>query len=124
MTVKLVSDVNLDTIRQSRSLCGVMPDCDCNCACPTESALVPVLSLPVAYYLELTPDCNNHCPGCGNVYARHRGRLPAPLDGERWNNVIDRLVAHAYLFKITGGEPTLHPDFAAIIRAVADRGRP
>ena len=43
--------------------------CDCQCACPTDGAPIPVLSLPVAYYLELTPACTNRCPGCGNVYA-------------------------------------------------------
>ena len=53
--------------------------CDCDCACPVDSLSsdeassqgepTPVLSRPVAYYLELTPACQNRCPGCGNVYA-------------------------------------------------------
>ena len=94
--------------------------CDCQCACPTDGAPfgtpVPVLSLPVAYYLELTPGCSNRCPGCGNVYAAGRASLSAPLDGEGWCGLIGRLAATASQFKLTGGEPTLHPAFATIVR--------
>jgi len=92
--------------------------CDCDCACPVDGKVTPVLSLPVAYYLELTPMCNNRCPGCGNVYAWQRAALPAPLDGDGWCRLIRHLAAHAYHLKITGGEPTLHPDFAEILETV------
>ena len=109
--------------------------CDCQCACPTDGAPTPVLSLPVAYYLELTPACNNRCPGCGNVYADHRGSLsicsegiatsPSPsLNGMEWCDLIAHLASHARQFKLTGGEPTLHPAFAEIVHAVEDRGVP
>ena len=92
--------------------------CDCNCACPIGTQAVPVLALPAAYYLELTPNCPNHCPGCGNVYAQGRGTLPPPLDGPAWHALITRLAEHAQHFNITGGEPTLHPAFAAILHTV------
>ena len=92
--------------------------CDCQCACPVDGLPLPVLSLPAAYYLELTPACNNACPGCGNVYAHAGPNLPRPLDGAGWQNLIARLAAHAQQFKITGGEPTLHPDLEEIVRAV------
>ena len=107
--------------------------CDCQCACPTDGTPIPVLSLPIAYYLELTPTCNNRCAGCGNVY-RHELRVTscesrvtsygsrAPLDGEEWCDLIARLASHARQFKVTGGEPTLHPAFATIVGAIADRG--
>ncbi len=99
--------------------------CDCQCACPTDGAPIPVLSLPVAYYLELTPVCNNRCPGCGNVYADGRTKDLVPgLDGVEWRDLIARLAPHAQQFKITGGEPTLHPAFAEIVRAVEDHGIP
>jgi radical SAM protein with 4Fe4S-binding SPASM domain len=112
--------------------------CDCQCACPTDGAPTPVLSLPVAYYLELTPACNNRCPGCGNVYAS--GRMPGQdlrrvgeaclqsfssrLDGREWRDLIARLASHAHQFKLTGGEATLHPAFAEIVHAVEDWGVP
>ena len=114
--------------------------CDCDCACPIEgSAPLPVLDLPVAYYLELTPRCNNRCPGCGNVYAGARpsssppwnrpqvggglrgGASPSPLDGTEWQALIARLARHAHHLKLTGGEPTLHPDFPSIVRAIEER---
>ncbi len=98
--------------------------CDCNCACPIDGAPTPVLALPAAYYLELTPACPNHCPGCGNVYAAERSALSAPLGGAGWRALITRLAGHAHQFKLTGGEPTLHPDFAAIVRTVDDLGIP
>lgn len=98
--------------------------CDCNCACPIDGMLTPVLSLPVAYYLELTPACNNRCPGCGNVYAAARASLPPPLDGKEWRGLIARLASHAHQFKLTGGEATLHPAFAEIVRTIEDCGIP
>jgi radical SAM protein with 4Fe4S-binding SPASM domain len=104
--------------------------CDCQCACPTDGAPLPVLALPVAYYLELTPACQNRCPGCGNVYAAARGssrgtpRLPHPLNGSEWCELIARLAAHAQAFKLTGGEATLHPAFSPIVRAVEAGGVP
>jgi radical SAM protein with 4Fe4S-binding SPASM domain len=103
--------------------------CDCNCACPIDGMLTPVLSLPVAYYLELTPACNNQCPGCGNVY-RNRGlplclqKTPVSMDGRAWSGLIARLASHAQQFKLTGGEATLHPDFAEIVRAIEGHGVP
>jgi len=99
-------------------------DCDCQCACPTDGAPIPVLSLPVAYYLELTPVCNSRCPGCGNVYAARRASLSPPLDGTAWRELIARLASHACQLKLTGGEATLHPAFAEIVHAVEDRGVP
>jgi radical SAM protein with 4Fe4S-binding SPASM domain len=75
----------------------------------------------VAYYLELTPLCNNRCPGCGNVFTHEAN---AALDGAGWRALLDRLATHAHRFKITGGEPTLHPAFAAIMDAVETHGVP
>jgi radical SAM protein with 4Fe4S-binding SPASM domain len=113
--------------------------CDCQCACPTDGAPTLVLSLPVAYYLELTPACNNRCPGCGNVYAADRtssslspsicskgiARSPSPsLSGAGWRDLIARLASHAHQFKLTGGEATLHPAFARIVHVVEDWGIP
>ena len=103
-------------------------DCDCVCACPIAGletlSSAAALSLPAAYYLELTPHCPNHCPGCGNVYAQTRATLAPPLDEAAWCALITRLANHAQHFKITGGEPTWHPDFAAILCTINDLGIP
>jgi radical SAM protein with 4Fe4S-binding SPASM domain len=109
--------------------------CDCQCACPTDGAPTPVLSLPVAYYLELTSVCNNRCPGCGNVYAADRApaftcsaetaRSPSfSLNGIEWCDLISLLAPHAHCFKLTGGEPVLHPAFAEIVHTIENRGIP
>ena len=41
-----------------------------------------VLSWPAIYSLELTPACNNRCPGCSNIY--RDARQPAPVDAATW----------------------------------------
>jgi radical SAM protein with 4Fe4S-binding SPASM domain len=103
-------------------VCYQENDCDCVCACPTDGAPTPVLSLPLVYYLELTSACNNRCPGCGNVYGDARASLPPPLDGPGWRDLLARLASHAQYFKLTGGEATLHPAFDEIVRALEDLG--
>ncbi len=139
-------------------------DCACDCACPTDGAAAPVLARPIAFYLELTPACNNRCPGCGNVYAAERllkapspvpgagtadkafsrqerprdggyeplrdaGYAPVkdvcagpPLTGDGWRALIAQLAPHTQHVKLTGGEPTLHPDFAGIVAALGEFG--
>lgn len=98
--------------------------CDCQCACPTEGAVLPVLPAPVACYLELTPACNNACPGCGNVYEAMSPHFAPPLDGPAWKRLITLMSAHVRQFKLTGGEPTLHPDLADLLRHINALGIP
>jgi radical SAM protein with 4Fe4S-binding SPASM domain len=99
-------------------------DCDCDCACPTDSGQIPILAKPIAYYLELTPFCNNRCPGCGNVYAEDRGQQKSPLRAQNWKKIIASLANHTHELKLTGGEATLHPDFFEIIVFVASLSIP
>lgn len=73
-------------------------------------------------FLELTPACNNRCVGCSNVFADHR--VPAPLGAETWRALIDKLAPHVAWLKLTGGEPTLHPDFPQIVAHLNARGVP
>jgi radical SAM protein with 4Fe4S-binding SPASM domain len=127
--------------------------CDCDCACPVDDlssdeasscgVTIPTLDLPVAYYLELTPACQNRCPGCGNVFAADRDdtsvilrserkpgfrrdeeSLSRPMDGDAWRALLARLAPHTHHLKLTGGEPTLHPAFAHIVRAIDGHGIP
>jgi radical SAM protein with 4Fe4S-binding SPASM domain len=74
-----------------------------------------VLSWPAYYALELTPDCNNRCPGCSNVYADDR--TPPPLSATDWEAVLAHIGPEAVQFRLTGGEPTLHPEFLCILDA-------
>jgi radical SAM protein with 4Fe4S-binding SPASM domain len=78
----------------------------------------PLFSIPVkAPYkvdIALTYGCNNECPHCYN----EADRLNMPsLPLEHWESVFEKLaekgIPHIIL---TGGEATLHPDLAAIIR--------
>jgi len=62
----------------------------------------------------LTPACNHHCPGCGNVFVHQ----PAPLSAEQWSDILDKIRPFARTLKITGGEPTLHPEFGKILSQV------
>jgi radical SAM protein with 4Fe4S-binding SPASM domain len=72
-----------------------------------------VLSIPAIYALELTPVCNNRCPGCSNVYAAHRSGSP-PLSAQEWRDLLAPFISEAVQIRLTGGEPTLHPEFPRI----------
>ena len=83
------------------------------------------LSSPLFAYLELTPACNNRCPGCGNVFIdeqRPGVDTPglSPFSAAQWREVLAQLRPHVFRLRLTGGEPTLHPEFAEIVRAVAE----
>lgn len=73
-----------------------------------------VPTVPTTYTLELTSYCNNACVGCGNVFSRNLGEMPA----ERWGFLLERLRRHLINIRVTGGEPTLHRHFSQIIRAI------
>jgi radical SAM protein with 4Fe4S-binding SPASM domain len=76
-----------------------------------------VLSIPAIYALELTPVCNNRCPGCSNVYAARRSG-PPPLTAQEWYNLLAPFISEAVQIRLTGGEPTLHPEFFRIFEEV------
>lgn len=77
-------------------------------------------STPTTYTLELTSRCNNNCVGCGNVFPRSMDFL----SGKEWRELLALLKPHIFSLRITGGEPTLHPDFEEIIRYVDGFGVP
>lgn len=74
-----------------------------------------VLSRPAIYSLELTPRCNHRCQGCSNIYADDRTR--PPLSAAAWRAILADLGPDATQIRLTGGEPTLHPDFLTILEA-------
>lgn len=98
---------------------------DCDCAVMAHNAAYLDVTLPVIYALELTPACNNRCFGCSNAFSSiQHGRAEgyAPLSAERWGHVLDTIVPYAQRVMLTGGEPTCHPQFDAIVEATARRG--
>ena len=101
------------------SLVAQEVDTQCDCACLTESfPFTSPLPHPIFYYLELTPQCNNHCPGCGNVFAEDR--TLQPLSAAQWGEILAQLKPYAVRLKLTGGEPTLHPQFKEIVALIDD----
>jgi hypothetical protein len=68
--------------------------------------------------LFLTLDCNLHCSYCINRFGHlaHGGRH---LGLDAWLDGINRLVTRADLpITLQGGEPTLHPDFFALVNGI------
>lgn len=51
-------------------------------------------------------------------------RQPAALSVQGWRQILDALRPDARAFKITGGEPTLHPQFAELLTEIDDLGVP
>lgn len=78
------------------------------------------LRAPFLFSLELTPACNNRCPGCGNVFTRQS----AALSVQGWRQILEMLRPYARALKVTGGEPTLHPQFAELLAELDALGIP
>lgn len=79
-------------------------------------AVVP--DTPTVFTLELTTLCNNSCSGCANIQL-HEARKKDGIGVqkmEKWERIIDRIKPYAQLVRISGGEPTLHPEFKDIVR--------
>ena len=74
--------------------------------------------------VELANICNLHCSYCfrsdENLYSSHAEFFPLPL----LRRVIDEAHVAAGVTRInfTGGEPTLHPEFAETLHAISDAG--
>lgn len=74
------------------------------------------LEAPAFYSLEITTSCNGECIGCSNVFS-HNSKRP-PLDAGQWTTILDIISPWARRIKLTGGEPTLHPDFEKIVESI------
>ncbi len=73
------------------------------------------LSNPVYAYLEITYACEGKCPGCPALSAPDR---VFTMPGTEWAEIIGTLAPLMEEVRLTGGEPTLHPDFITIIEAL------
>jgi len=94
-----------------------------DCACHASDLHLKWDGVGLAFvFLELTPACNNRCAGCSNVFATQR--VEPPLSGDDWIELIERIRPHVGWIKVTGGEPTLHPDFGKIVTFLGRRSIP
>lgn len=93
-----------------------------DCACDVSPESLSNTKRPTHLYLELTPVCNSLCPGCGST-SMQQGHMH--LLGQRaWQEIVDRLLPLNIRLRITGGEPTLHPEFEDILAYIDARGVP
>ncbi|MBC7232533.1 MAG: radical SAM protein [Chloroflexi bacterium] len=98
-------------------------DRQCDCACLEPDLFISCLPAhPIFCYVEVTPVCNNLCLGCGNIF--RADRTSPPLSSAEWQTVLTSLQPFVHYLKLTGGEPTLHPEFETIIRTVQEKDIP
>jgi AdoMet-dependent heme synthase len=74
------------------------------------------LAAPAFYSLEITTSCNGECIGCGNVFSHDEE--DAPLSVQQWLTILESISPWAKRIKLTGGEPTLHPEFEQIVEGL------
>lgn len=77
------------------------------------------LKIPHNCYLILTSKCNMRCKHC---YGSYGDNIPKnELSGTEWIKIIEDLSKNEVFFvNISGGEPTMHPDFERIIKALVE----
>jgi radical SAM protein with 4Fe4S-binding SPASM domain len=85
-------------------------------------------ALPTVFTLELTTRCNNRCSGCANLDLRERRAQRRAHQGlmRGWRAIIDQIAeekgAEPWIVRLSGGEPTLHPEFFEIVAYLERRG--
>lgn len=78
------------------------------------------LSSPSKVYFEITRRCNLKCKYC---YNNSHINFAKELGKEQIFKLIDELYnAGTFEIRLTGGEPTLHPDFFEIVQYISDKG--
>ena len=123
MKITLVDSIEFHTYCEAPGQAYLDRDCDCAGVCGNLD--IPPLAYPTIYSLELTPSCNNRCPGCSNVFFENTelrmmtpSRLPMSLG--HWRTIVAKIAPHAERLKLTGGEATLHPQFEEIVETIVD----
>jgi radical SAM protein with 4Fe4S-binding SPASM domain len=76
-------------------------------------------SAPYIYTFEITSACNADCVGCGNVFP-HDG---AYITAQECQTILKH-VKHPEMFRVTGGEPTISPEFPEIMRLLDRQEKP
>ena len=85
------------------------------------SSIEPPVHSPISINLDLTSACNYSCPFCVDSRLINAGKFLALEDIKK---LIDTLYSHGLLsvILIGGGEPTLHPDFEAVVETIKSKG--
>lgn len=80
-------------------------------------------SRPLRFELELTTNCMNRCSICGDSLIRTKG-----VYMQEWKTIVDKIKSEIFntqyscSIRLTGGEPTLHPEFLDIVRYIDQMG--
>ncbi len=69
--------------------------------------------------IDVTNACQNRCSNCTRLTGHHR--RPFFMDMDTFRRAVDSLVDFPGMVGMIGGEPLLHPDFAAMAAYLAER---
>ncbi len=79
--------------------------------------IITKVNTPHDCYIILTARCNQRCLHC---YGDYGMSVPSnELTGKEWDSVFEDLVKNnVFYVNISGGEPTVHPDFLEILKSL------
>lgn len=80
------------------------------------------LASPLYLYLEVTKNCNGYCTQCYMDAGNNQNRKNEIQLGELKNLIKDFSDKGGYYLRLTGGEPTVRPDFLQIVRYAVEQG--
>jgi 7,8-dihydro-6-hydroxymethylpterin dimethyltransferase len=90
--------------------------------CPYDCGLCPEhMQHSCLTLIEITDHCNLRCPICYADSGPHRAGYKSLVDVERLLDIVVANEGEPDVVQISGGEPTLHPDFFAILDAAKRR---
>lgn len=90
----------------------------CKCDCITPSIIprdIPALPEPKVCYLELTTRCNQRCAGCTFNIEKSPATIDRTLNITEWATILKKIAPAIQRIQLTGGEPTLFPQFYELI---------
>jgi len=111
-----------------RAECPLPPREADRAECPT--SLVSEKGVFTRVYLELTPVCNSRCAGCLNEsfladfsHRTLKSEFRQPfLSAAQWLAILSALPPTLNKVVLSGGEPTLHPEFEDILSGLEHSG--